>query len=170
MSTHRENFGTWFVKVLESLYPCPEAGFVIVMAALPMLERYLRQRAGTPSGPLSRESKFYDELRDLFPGQIDKNQAFKFWQNCRNGLLHQVTFSQKLGEVWFSHDKAEISIDLDGRIWVNPVDFARRVTQQIENDFPTFEGASSAALPLPEVGQYEVAPNTIMQGTSAKRS
>jgi hypothetical protein len=49
MSDSRENFDAWFVNVLESLYPRREAGFVILMIAFPLLERYLRQRVGLPA-------------------------------------------------------------------------------------------------------------------------
>lgn len=167
MPTHRENFDSWFVKVLESLYPCRDAGFVILMAALPLLERYLRQRAGIPAENDKLTPAFYDELHKLFP-ELDAGQAQKFWTIYRNGLLHQVTFSQRAQVIGLvSHDTKEaISIDERGNFCIHLVRFAKRVLEKIENEFSKFEGASSAAPPLPTVGPHQMAPNApIILGT-----
>jgi hypothetical protein len=67
MATHRANFESWFVKVLESLYPCRDAGFVILMTTFPLLERYLRQRVGLAAENNTLTLPFYDELLNLLP-------------------------------------------------------------------------------------------------------
>ena len=172
MSDSRENFDAWFVNVLESLYPRREAGFVILMIAFPLLERYLRQRVGLPAEDDRLNSQFFDELRKLFPKLCDREQARDFWQVYRNGLLHQGTFSQQGVTCGLaSHDIAEtISIDQNGNFCVHPVLFAKQVLGQIVNDFATFEGASTPAPALSIVGSRQIAPNTtIILGTSGGR-
>jgi len=163
MATHRENFESWFVKVLKILYPYRDAGFVIIMTAFPLLERYLRGKAGlAPNMPT--DHKFNTELLKLFPELGTENKAKEFWQVYRHGLLHQVTFSEtnqkgaSLSVGRLSHDGPIVSIELDGSFWVNPVTFAKRVTQKIMDDFLPFENAQSS-LQLPVVEAYP-APST----------
>jgi hypothetical protein len=155
MATHRENFKAWYVTVLESLYSKQDAGFIIVMVALPLLERYLRQKVGVmPQANLPLG--FYEELLRVFPELQTSTKAREFWQVYRNGLLHEVTFSHhnRKGKVmpvgWLS-DKPGISIHTDGSFWLNPRDFAKIVIKVIDGDFATFEGSATAAqLPLVE--------------------
>ena len=85
----------------------------------------------------------------LFPELRDVVTAKKFWQVYRNGLLHDATMSSRdrasnpmpVGSL--SHDIPNIAIDLDGRFWLHPCDFAKRVVQAIESDFATYERNSS---------------------------
>jgi hypothetical protein len=145
---------------LESLYPRREAGFVILMTTFPLLERYLRQLAGIPRENDKLCTRFYDELRTLFPTLCDSNQAKDFWQVYRNGLIHQGTFSQQTmidGSV--SHDISEtIFVDQNGNLRVHPVHFAKQVLEHIVNDFSTFEGASTTAPPLSAAGPHQFGP------------
>jgi hypothetical protein len=171
VATSRDNFHSWFVNILESLYSCREAGFVILMTAFPLLERYLRQRSNIPAEDSRLSDKFYDELRSLFPQLPDSDKAKTFWTICRNGLLHQATFSEqraRFGHYGFaSHDLQEaIVIDQHGNFGVHPVYFAKQVLKQIEKDFGTYEGASSAAPPLSAVGLYEYFHAQIITGTA----
>jgi hypothetical protein len=161
MSTHHENFESWFRKPLELLFPDRDSGFAILLIAFPLLERYLRQKTGlTPDQNLS--DAFFDELLKLFPILGSRVTATQFWKIYRNGLLHVITLSRQtrggtqLPVGWLSHDKPLISIETDGSIWINPVDFARRVVEVIESDFATFEGTASATR-LPTVKPQTVA-------------
>ena len=120
-----------------------------MMIALPLLERYLRQKVRLPlQGNLS--PSFYDELIRLFPEIGDRAAAKHFWQVYRNGLLHEVSMSlqDRAGNQTpggsLSHDTPGITRRPAGAFNVHPVDFANRVTQTIENDFATFESATSA--------------------------
>ncbi len=175
MTTHHDNFRSWYVDTLEFLYPRREAGFPILMIVFPLLERYIRQKVGLP--PQSQlTDKFYDELRNMFPELTDKATAEQFWQVYRNGLLHEVTISRQnrkgdqmpVGRV--SHDRPRISVDPDGSFWIHPVDFAKRVTEVIEADFATFEGVVSASqLPSEKVhasGVQQAGPTVL--GTSTE--
>ena len=66
---------------------------LMLMIALPLLERYLRGKSCTPEGaPLGQP--FYDELRSSFPALTADKAAREFWQIYRNGLLHEVALSQ----------------------------------------------------------------------------
>jgi hypothetical protein len=91
-------------------------------------------------------------------------KARAFWQVYRNGLLHQGTFSQRI-PVYYglaSHDITEIIVidEATGNFCVHPVRFAKQVLEQIGNDFSTYEGAASAAPPLPTVAPFQIAPDT----------
>ncbi len=167
MDCHKKNFEDWYKAILEGLYSNPNAGFVILMVAFPLLERYLREKSGVHEG--SRNDSFHKELAAVFPELKSQKDPPHFWQVYRNGLLHQVTFSKrknrqgiKLPDGWVSNKGAAVSIDSNGDFWVHPSQFAKRVIDTIEKDFPTFEGQHSPDHPLPSVHQFR----TIM-GTGA---
>jgi hypothetical protein len=143
-----ENFRAWFVDVLEQLYPIQTAGFAITMIALPLLERYLRQRANLTAEDDRLTPAFYRELLTLFPELETQTQAKDFWQVYRNGILHQVAFSQKTSALpagALTHTDIGISITPEGDFRLNPADFAKRITAQILADFRAFEGLGSSA-------------------------
>jgi hypothetical protein len=159
MSTPRENFDAWFVKVLESLYPCRDAGFAILMIVFPLLERYLRQRVGIPSeDQMLSQGPAFDELYNLFPELRDEAHAKDFWQVYRNGLLHQGTFSRRSPAIYglATHDIPQRIVidDQNNAFLVHPVLFAKAVVEKIVNDFTTYEGAKSPAPPLSVVQNY----------------
>ncbi len=156
MSTHVQNFKCWYPDILGGLYTNGHAGFVILMVAFPLLERYLREKSGVHEGSLnSQKNQFYTELRRVFPTLPDDSKAAQFWQVYRNGLLHQVTLSQKnwkglqVPDGWVSKHSQAVEIDSSGDFWVHPVEFAKAVIQTIEADFTTFEGQHSVNHPLP---------------------
>jgi hypothetical protein len=145
---HLENFYSWFVEVLEQLYPIRAAGFAITMIAFPLLERYLRQKTNLTSEGSRLTPAFYGELLKLFPELRTQDQAELFWRVYRNGILHQVAFSQKTSALpagALSHTDTGISITPEGDFRLNPTDFAKRITAQILADFPAYEGAGSSA-------------------------
>ena len=155
---HADDFKCWFSDVLVSLYPNVEAGFVITMIALPLLERYLREKSGVNEGTLN--GAFYNALRDVFPALPDKPMAERFWQVYRHGLLHQAALSQRnqrgvqMPSSWMSTRFPQpITID-DGEFWVNPAEFAKTIIKTIESDFATYEGRSSANHGLPTPGGW----------------
>ncbi len=157
MTSHSQNFKAWYADVLRSLYPQREAGFVILLSAFPLLERYLRQKAQlAPDATLN--ATFFNELMTLFPEVQSAATAEAFWQVYRNGLLHQVTFSDRrrsgspLPNGWISHDMSTLlDIASDGSFWLHPVSFAERVLRAIESDFATFEGILSGTPDLPAI-------------------
>jgi hypothetical protein len=155
MATHCENFDRWFVEVLKGLYSNENAGFVIVMAIFPLLERYLTQRASLKGS--KSKAAFFNELRTLFPELRDRpDQAQKFWEEYRHGLLHQATFNQKQsGTTGLTLEKQK-PLTVEGNdFWINAAEFSKYVLQQIQSDFSTY--ISSGAPPPPTVGQYSTA-------------
>ena len=154
MSKHVDNFKCWYSDILAGLYTNPHAGFVILMITIPLLERYLREKSGVHEGR-SITSPFYDELRRVFPTLPDNTVASQFWQVYRNGLLHQVTLSQRnlknlrMPDGWVSRGSQVLEIDSSGDFSVHPVEFAKTVIKTIEDDFTTFEGRHSVNHPLP---------------------
>lgn len=165
LSTHRDNFDSWYKNVLELLYPHRDAGFAILLIAFPLLERFLRLKTGTDSAQNLTDS-FFDELGRLFPELKARTTAKNFWQIYRNGLLHELTLSrQTRGGVRMptgslSHDRSVISIEPNGNMWIHPVEFAQRVVTTIESDFKTFEGASTSPSRLPTEKTYPAAAAT----------
>ena len=160
-----KNFKSWYVDILEGLYPNREAGFVILMVAFPLLERYLREKSGIHEGKLNLY--FYDELLHIFPELNTKDNANQFWHVYRNGLLHQVTIRGgfrdeiQLPKGWVSNDFHTLEIDKSGNFWVHPAKFVKRVVEVIESDFITFEGRHSENHPLPVIKPYD-----LFKGTS----
>jgi len=158
MNCHKKNFDVWYKAILEDLYSNRNAGFVILMVAFPLLERYLREKSGVHDENLN--NSFYNELSSVFPELKSAKDANYFWNVYRNGLLHQVTFSQKnrqgikMPDGWVSNDVTTISIDNNGNFWVHPSEFAKRIIDTIEKDFSTFEGQNSPNYPLPSVHRF----------------
>ncbi len=159
MTTDYQNFRSWFADLLPRLYPDPNAGFVILMVAFPLLERFLQQR----TGKTSKRKEFRNQLRQLFPELPDDFAAQQFWRGYRHKLLHQVALSPEnpkgpLPGFWASHrPQVAISAEADGTFRIHPVLFAQRVLKSIEDDFSTFADQTSAppfpaVFPLPDTG------------------
>jgi hypothetical protein len=176
LNDDKSNFDSWYVDVLEKLFPNREAGFAILMISLPLLERLLKNRSYPPK---HNNEPFYWELLKVFPELSEAETARKFWEIYRHGLLHQVSLFKKnlkgksLPIGWLTNDKPDISVDLDGSIWVNPVDFATRVLSEIQKDFNTFLSSPSEA-PLPSKyklfaeSKYKEGEYSLYLGTRAK--
>jgi hypothetical protein len=154
MPSNLANFKSWYVDVLESLYHNRSAGFILMMIAFPLIERYFRQKLGLSEDDiLPTGCHFYKELYTLFPqlGSVDK--AEKFWRVHRNGFLHQTTFSAKIKPSppsALTHDIPDTIVDdpIFGVI-VHPVKFVERIIKTILEDFSTYEGrTSSPSLPV----------------------
>jgi hypothetical protein len=161
MTDHRKDFQLWYVGTLEKLYQEKHAGFPILMISLPLLERYLREKSGTHEEMLKPE--FYAELVNVLEALRDdtaKNQTARdFWQVCRNGLLHQVTLSQKqqkdraidLRAGWIKRNAPMVPIEVTPTEFiVDPVSFSQKVISTIEQHFETFEGCGSPSHGLPQ--------------------
>ena len=151
----RGYFNEWFRNILENLFENRNAGLIVAMVAFPLLERLLREKSGTHEDVRLNE-RFFVELRKIFPELVDDATAGRFWHTYRNGLLHQVTISlQPKGGIkskgaYLSYDVEKLEIH-DGRFILNPINFAKRVIEEIENNFPTFEAPHSSLHPLPNV-------------------
>jgi hypothetical protein len=159
MKEDYDNFIKWFKEPLKCLYQNDDAGFIILMVSLPLLERYLREKSGVHEGNLN--DSFYKKFVEMFPSVNDKGIAKKFWQIYRNGLLHQATLSLKAknGTIILAAgghgDAPKIKYDgygAQGEMFtVSPRKFSEKVILTIESDFATFEGMSSANHPLAQI-------------------
>jgi hypothetical protein len=146
MSDNHVNFVKWFKEPLSCLYQNTDAGFIILMGSLPLLERYLRQKIGIFEGKL--DPTFYKAFTDIFPSVGNPETARKFWDIYRNGLLHQATLKTKEGVIRASvHNAAqeiEAGYDSQGVVFtVSPVRVSQKIIATIESDFSTFEGLGS---------------------------
>lgn len=165
MNKNLENFRSWYLNILDDLYSREDAGFVILMISFPLLERFLREKSGIHEGNLA--DSFYSELHIIFPSLNSPDIAKQFWHVYRNGLLHQVTLSQKnskgikMPTGWLHKDVDLLSIDASGDFWIHPVKFSKKVIEVIENDFKTFEGQHSPHHPLPKVDTRTLGTSTM---------
>jgi hypothetical protein len=154
----QEEFRRWFPLVLEKLYPVRDAGFVILMVAFPLLERLIREKACVPGGS-GFDARLSEELFGIFPELQNAQQAIKFWQVFRHGLLHQATLftldikGETLPTGRLTHDiPGAIAVESDGSFSLHPVLFAKRVLACIDTEFNLFAKATSHSIsPLPVV-------------------
>lgn len=144
--TNRENFRNWFADYIRALAKERNAGFPITILSFPLLERYLRELTkAEPKSP-----RFIEGLMKVIPELRTEKEARTFWTEYRHGLLHNVTMSSDSHGL--THDtNTVVDVQPGGKVWLNPVRFSERVLSTIENDFPTFEGGTSA---LPAVNRY----------------
>lgn len=146
-------FGQVYANNLRLLYNQPDSGFPILMIAIPLLERYLRQKSSVFEAKLPENSPFYVELASLFPALNVSGRAREFWHVFRNGILHQATLSERtqkgtvMPEGWLGNCANPVEFN-QGEIWINPVAFAETVLKVIEADFSTFQGRGSQSHPL----------------------
>jgi hypothetical protein len=173
MNQNYNNFVKWFKEPLDCLYTNNDAGFVILMISLPLLERYLREKSGVHEGNLTDD--FYNKFIEIFPSLKDKDIAKKFWQIYRNGLLHQATLSLKtkkgtikLLAVGVHGDASEVEYEgysaQGDKFKVSPRKFSEKVIATIQSDFTTFEGVSSADHP-----PAKVSPTTGISGWDSSK-
>jgi hypothetical protein len=158
MKTTRDYFNDWFKKTLSDLYVKEEAGFIVFMMSLTLLERYLRQKTGLNTRGNARKV-FSSDLSRLFPKIGGIGPAEIFWEVCRHGLMHQATFrivtesGETISEIGLHNDADVVEYKSDGSrhcFVISPVKFSKAVIREIENDFSTFEGHGSPDHPLPE--------------------
>ena len=155
MNDNLANFHRWFKEPLLRLQQDPDAGFIVVVISLVLLERYLRETSGTHESP-TLNAAFYTEFLKLFPSVNGEPLSRKFWEVCRHGLMHQCALKIQTtkGEnvtAGLHEDASEVTHQIEGsedRFMVSPRKFSSRVIQIIENDFATFEGSSSPKHPL----------------------
>lgn len=161
MATSEADFRKWFVDSLVQLRTNGDAGFIFVLVAFPLLERYLRRKSGCPDGQ-DLSPAFFKSLGLLFT-DIAGNEC-QFWDCYRNGLLHQVTFPRaKLNKkrgIWVTLPEAGISgydprpayfLRATAQFYLNPISFFDTVTNAILTDFATYEGSGSVHFNLPSV-------------------
>jgi hypothetical protein len=149
MTNSQADFRKWFVDSLSPLRPSGDTGFIFLLVAIPILERYLRRKSRCPDGQELNEA-FFNEL-SKFLGEISGRER-DFWSCYRNGLLHHVTFAQakwmKKEKEWRELPKAAISghdprpVYFDqakNEFYVNPIAFFDLLTIAVLADFATYE-------------------------------
>ena len=95
MGTDLQNFEDWYARILERLFPIRAAGFVITGIALPLLERYVRQKIRlAASKRLTNE--FHTDVLRLVPDFQNLATVKAFW---RRQLAQRNQVSGRAG-VW----------------------------------------------------------------------
>jgi hypothetical protein len=158
MTEKRTYFNRWFRDVVSELTANPDAGFVVLITSLTLLERYLREKSNNDERT-RLDDPFFAELIKLIPQIPDIEVAKQFWKVARHGLMHQATFKTRLDS---TQTISEIGIDdtvdiiryenrgHEHSFMVSPTKFAKLTITTIENDFSTFLGSRSPNHPLPE--------------------
>jgi hypothetical protein len=152
-------FDNWFAEPLALLNTQPHGAFAVLMLALPLTERYLREKSGCREGDL--DDRFYTEFVKLFP-TVANDLAKKFWHCYRNGLLHQATFSRQnrkgviMPQAWISSrlpiTPAIINYDPANDVFVLlPKEFSEEIVRVIRADFHAFLGSGSPNHPPAKV-------------------
>jgi hypothetical protein len=159
--TAETEFRHWFIESLAPLRGTGNEGFVFLLVAFPLLERYLRRKAGCPDGyPLT--DAFFSQLGVIF-SELNGHER-QFWSCYRDGLLHHVTFPQarlhKKTQQWRHLPAAGISghdprptyfLAASNEFYVNPITFFDAVTNLILSDFATYAGGDTSIYSLPSV-------------------
>jgi hypothetical protein len=83
MNDNLANFNRWFKEPLLEMQGNPEAGFIVVMISLALLERYLREKSGVPEND-GVNASFHREFTKLFPW-IGSDQARHFGKSADMG-------------------------------------------------------------------------------------
>lgn len=158
MTTTRDSFNSWFRDVLNDLSGNKNAGFVVLITSLTLLERFLREKSGNKEKD-SLDDAFFSAFIKLFPNVPDVAVAKVFWKMCRHGLMHQAAFRTGKGGVSI----VEIGIDESADVIdflpigpnysfkVSPTKFSTRVLSEIDRDFASFEAPGSPEHPLPQI-------------------
>lgn len=159
MTDTRTYFNNWFKDVLFELNTNKNAGFIVLITSLTLLERYLREKSQNYE-KTRLDGPFFLEFIRLFPQIPDIEVAKKFWKACRHGLMHQATFKTMLDD---NHTISEIGIDdtvdviryencgPEHSFMVSPTKFSTLTIAIIESDFATFEGHGSPDHRLSEI-------------------
>jgi hypothetical protein len=170
MTQAEADFRKWFVDSLEPLKRNGDAGFVFLIAAFPLLERYLRRKSNCPDGgPLP--DLFFSNLGSLFPDIAGHEK--EFWNCYRHGLLHQATFSRQklIKKNWEPLPSAAISGHQPSPVYylsdakeffLNPVAFFETVTREILANFDTYESVGAGYYHLASVvGGFTAVPGCV---------
>jgi len=161
MTNSEAEFRTWFVDSLSPLRSSGDSGFIFLLVAIPILERYLRRKSRCPDGQELNDACFKELSK--FLGEVSGRER-DFWNCYRNGLLHHVTFAQakwmKKEKEWRGLPKAAISghdprpVYFDQRkneFYVNPIAFFDLVTAAVLADFATYESDGVTRYCLPSI-------------------
>jgi hypothetical protein len=77
MDDDRANFEKWFKKPILKLQKDSEAGFILVILSIALLERYLREKSGL-SERTGVDAQFVNELSNAFPVLGKDDLALRF--------------------------------------------------------------------------------------------
>jgi len=157
LQTTEDKYKLWIKSPLERLLNEEHTDFVIMLIALPMLERYLREKSGAKER-LKLPPLFYVEFGNLFPELKQDKDRRTFWEVFRHGLAHQFMMNTESGTSARLDRKGPL-VSYDSNVFtVNAPEFARRAMAQIESDFHTFEASSS---------RHHLFANVVFNGVSA---
>jgi hypothetical protein len=150
----QQQFYDWFEKPIDDMITYDHGGFAVLMIAIPLAERFYRERSGCAEGDLTND--FYDEFIKEFPN-LDRQKAKEFWHVHRNGLLHQATFSLRtkrgapMPGTWITSlatPNAPEIINYNAaanEFLLKPREFAKKIISTIKADWATFEAPNAPA-------------------------
>jgi hypothetical protein len=154
IEVQRDLFQRWFKRPLADLYNNPDAGFIVLITTLPLIERYLREKTNNHQEHL--QDDFHAALVQMLPNLSDIPTSRKFWKLYRHGMLHRASLKLEadvlevgIDERTAAHGIVTVSYDAQGyKFRIAAVEFSKLVIETIENDFTTFAGDNSGTNPL----------------------
>jgi hypothetical protein len=108
-------------------------GFVVLMIVLVLLEKALRVKHNMDeTADFHASHKAFDDIGNLL--EVNKRQAYRFWQMFRNGLLHRALPKQTM-DLGYELNKSGAPLKRVGdRLHVDAIALKDVVMQYIENE------------------------------------
>lgn len=132
MTSVQERVEKWYLRPLLGL-TSPHDGFAILTLSFPLLERYLRSDLElTDQEKFSEGHQAFKTLAEVF--SCTPKEAYLFWQNYRNGLLHRATQTDKSGMYCALTREGQSCVWSDGdQLWVNPINIRGKVIELVKS-------------------------------------
>jgi hypothetical protein len=121
----KERVEKWFLAPLREM--SDHDGFIVLMVLFPLYEKHLRFKLKmTQDDHFSKSHPVFTVIgHDL---RLSAVEAYQFWTNFRNGILHRALPKEKGGFTYAIDPNATLAVrkDENNTFWVNP--FALRDT------------------------------------------
>lgn len=125
----------WFIEPLKRMKD--SEGFLVLLVLFPLYEKHLRTLREMKGDKFSEGNPIFCVIGEHLG--ISKDDAYQFWQNIRNGLLHRANPKTPAG---FDYGIRSVgpSIEKDGnRFWINPFQLRDDLLKVIEPSVHSWE-------------------------------
>jgi hypothetical protein len=138
-----ERVSEWFITPLRAI---ESEGFIVLMVLFPLYEKHLRVSEHLPAGkPFSKGHPVFKIIgRDLGLSSAD---AYLFWTNMRNGILHQALPKQEDGFDYVLHCGSNAVEKRDQVFWIDAFALRDHLLEKIEDNLRMWK-VDDVKLPL----------------------
>ncbi|HLX64481.1 MAG TPA: hypothetical protein VKX17_24620 [Planctomycetota bacterium] len=142
--TTAQKIAAWYIEPLRAMN-VGRQGFLILMVLFPLYEKYLRIKEGMGDEGFGKGKPVIDRIRkELEFATID--EAFGFWQDIRNGLLHRAIPKAVYYKLGLQVPGPAIE-SCPGGFLINPFELRDRILSIIEADMSIWDNDSTVQLP-----------------------